>query len=78
MCFMKYEVCQVGFFVTHLTESCGLRKRNSWYNSLKNEEPGDRLKFLFSPDIILLWLTGLKAPTDQLTQTIFCRNISVM
>ena len=25
---------------------------------------GDSLKFVFSPGVILLWLTGLKAPTD--------------
>ena len=27
------------------------------------------MKVSFSPDIILLWLTGLKAPTDQLIMT---------
>ena len=33
--------------------SCGLRKRDLWYNYLWNEYLGDRLKFVFSPVVIL-------------------------
>ena len=44
--------------------SCGFRKRDLWYNDLLLEKLRDILKLAFSPDTILLGLTGLRAPTN--------------
>ena len=53
MCSMKCGVCYVRFFVKCLAETCGLTKRDSWFNDLWIELQGERLKTAFSPDIIL-------------------------
>ena len=53
MCSVKNEECCVAFVMKYLTESCYLRKLDSWCNDLWNEYLGNRLTFVFSPDLIL-------------------------
>ena len=36
------------------------RKQDLWYNELWNESIGDKLKFVFSPDVILCGSLGSK------------------
>ena len=40
--------------------SYGLWKRDLWYNDLWNSQPGDRLKFVFSPHVMLCGWLGSK------------------
>ena len=54
------------FRVERLRNRNRLKKHDLWYDDLWKEKLGDRVKFVFSPDVTL-WLTGLKAATDWLT-----------
>ena len=53
--------------------SCGLRKKDLWYNDLWNKWLGDRLKFVFSPNVILCGCLVSKHP---LTNQHFCQSSS--
>ena len=59
--------------------SCVFRKRDLWYNDLWDEQLGDRLKTVFSPDVILCGWLGSKHPlTIRYVRTrncgFFCRH----
>ena len=63
---MRGMLCCIGFFVRYFNrELLFKKKRRLWLNNLQTVQLGDRMKFVFSPDVILYGLLGLKhRPTN--------------